>query len=410
MVNIKIVKSSGHESVSNQLIKLDENQATKVPFPHGCPVMVIEDGGISYSGEVSAVYISFAESAGSCKNFYHITLPNKKVTIVSGSKLRYAIGCPIHISDSADCFDSANTIEGTIKGFEINSGDHLNQDSDHSYVYTVEVSAVGLNNHERVFRQRGINPEHIRYRGISNHYQTGIENENDTTSVVSLDGATSSTAKRAKVSSMEDVSVPATVSEWNTADDCFMNSASLLLKATEISEVECQSEKGDGRSLYRRCTPLATPWPPCYEGDFEAAKRFPVPDFTMLTNFQPCKYTTEEGKQLCVMCGSLRPFQGGKSFKTKQMKVYQNKAQEGAVIPNQNKGVCTNCDVDIWVVNASGLQIKWCKGCKNFQSWASFGQKGYASKCIACRDRQKEKYAASKANSSGLKRKQSEMI
>lgn len=406
MVNVKIIKSSGHESVSNQLIKLDENQATKVPFPHGCPVMVIENGAISYSGEVSAVYISFAEIAGSCKNFYHITQPNNNVTIVSGSKLRYAIGCPIYISASADYFDSANTIEGTIKGFEINSDDDFNQDSDHSYVYTVEVSAVGLNNHERVFRQRGINPEHIRFRKTAYHYQTGID---DTTSVVSLDGAITSTANRSKVGSVEDVAVPATVPEWNKADDCFMNSASLLLKATEISEVESQSETGDGHKVYRRCTPLPTPWPPCYEGDFEAAKRFPVPDFSMLTNFQPSKHSGEEGKQVCVMCGCLRPFQGGKSFKTKQMKVYQNKAQEGAVIPNQNKGVCTNCDIDIWIVNASGLQIKWCKGCKNFQTWASFGQKGSASKCIACRDRQKEKYAASKANLC-LKRKQSEMI
>jgi hypothetical protein len=408
MVHIKITKSPGSDNVSNELIKLDENQATKVPFPHGCPVMVIEDGSIRYSGEVSAVYISFSESTGSCKNFYHITQSNNTVTLVSGSKLRYALGCPIHISASADTFDSSNTIEGTVKGFEITSDEYLTQNSDQSYVYTVEVSAVGSNNHERVFRQRGIIPEHIRYRHTSNdRHQTSIDNENDTTSVVSLDGVIPSTTKRAKVSSVHDSLIPSTVPECYTTDNSFMNSASLLLKATEMSDNRYSSHSDDERKLYRRCTPMETPLPPCYEGDFEAAKMIPTPEFGTLTNFQPHKHNGEEA--VCVMCGCLRPCQGGKSLKTKQMKVFQDKTQDSAVIPNQNKGVCTNCDVNIWVVNATGLQIKWCKGCKNFQSWASFGQKGYASKCIGCRDRQKEKYAASKANTA-TKRKQSDLV
>merc|ERR1711957_206885 len=42
-------------------------------------------------------------------------------------------------------------------------------------------------------------------------------------------------------------------------------------------------------------------------------------------------------------------------------------------------------------------QIKWCKGCKNFKLWASFGDKGHATKCLGCRERQKEKYALQKA-------------
>ena len=33
-------------------------------------------------------------------------------------------------------------------------------------------------------------------------------------------------------------------------------------------------------------------------------------------------------------------------------------------IPKQNKGVCNNCDVAVWVINPGGMQIKWCKGCK----------------------------------------------
>ncbi len=67
-----------------------------------------------------------------------------------------------------------------------------------------------------------------------------------------------------------------------------------------------------------------------------------------------------------------------------------------ATIPTQNKGLCTICDVNVWIVMSSGLEIKWCKGCKNFRPWASFGDKGLATKCVRCRERQREKYAAQK--------------
>jgi hypothetical protein len=67
-----------------------------------------------------------------------------------------------------------------------------------------------------------------------------------------------------------------------------------------------------------------------------------------------------------------------------------------AIIPTQNKGLCTLCDVNVWVVASSGLEIKWCKGCKNFRPWASFGDKGLATKCLRCRERQREKYAMQK--------------
>ena len=65
-------------------------------------------------------------------------------------------------------------------------------------------------------------------------------------------------------------------------------------------------------------------------------------------------------------------------------------------IPTQNKGLCTRCDVNVWVVVTSGLEIKWCKGCKNFRPWAAFGEKGLATKCVRCRERQREKYALQK--------------
>lgn len=67
-----------------------------------------------------------------------------------------------------------------------------------------------------------------------------------------------------------------------------------------------------------------------------------------------------------------------------------------AYIPKQNKGLCTNCDITVWVISKNGLMIKWCKGCKNFRLWEAFGAKGRATKCTKCRTRQREKYASQK--------------
>jgi len=66
------------------------------------------------------------------------------------------------------------------------------------------------------------------------------------------------------------------------------------------------------------------------------------------------------------------------------------------IIPRQNKGVCTQCDVTVWRVTADKVEVKWCKGCKNFRPWAAFGEKGMATKCLRCRKRQKDKYANQK--------------
>lgn len=66
------------------------------------------------------------------------------------------------------------------------------------------------------------------------------------------------------------------------------------------------------------------------------------------------------------------------------------------IIPRQNKGVCTQCDVTVWLVTEEKVEVKWCKGCKNFRPWAAFGDKGSATKCVRCRKRQKEKYATQK--------------
>lgn len=88
------------------------------------------------------------------------------------------------------------------------------------------------------------------------------------------------------------------------------------------------------------------------------------------------------------MCGDLRPF----TTKSAAVTTKSSRTPVPIIIPAQNKGVCTSCDVTVWSVCGTKLQIKWCKGCKNFRHWAAFGEKGAATKCEKCRTRQREKY------------------
>ena len=100
----------------------------------------------------------------------------------------------------------------------------------------------------------------------------------------------------------------------------------------------------------------------------------------------------------CANRGRYACLTGAISFhKSAQNSNVQNAEKQGlAIIPTQNKGLCTLCNVNMWIVAASGLEIKWCKGCKNFRLWASFGDKDLATKCLHCRDHQREKYAIQK--------------
>ena len=43
------------------------------------------------------------------------------------------------------------------------------------------------------------------------------------------------------------------------------------------------------------------------------------------------------------------------------------------------------------MIKSNGKNIKWCKGCKNFRNWAAFCEKGSATKCEKCRNRQRVK-------------------
>jgi Zn-finger nucleic acid-binding protein len=98
----------------------------------------------------------------------------------------------------------------------------------------------------------------------------------------------------------------------------------------------------------------------------------------------PCSQSKKKGKS------------GDAGLTARKSNGQDNQEKSVAIIPTQNKGLCTLCDVNVWVVAHSGLEIKWCKGCKNFRPWAAFGDKGLATKCLRCRDRQREKYALQK--------------
>jgi outer membrane biosynthesis protein TonB len=130
------------------------------------------------------------------------------------------------------------------------------------------------------------------------------------------------------------------------------------------------------------CIPMQCPFPAKFQGDMDKYKDSVVPVLDSLVNFP--RHKNPDHQQNCVMCGNSCPATGGAN----------------PTIPRQNKGVCTLCDVTVWVVVQSGLEIKWCKGCKNFRHWASFGEKGLNTKCTQCRERQRwtsdEKTAAKK--------------
>ena len=175
----------------------------------------------------------------------------------------------------------------------------------------------------------------------------------------------------------------------------------------------------------RKCVPLKPPIPSKFRGDIEKYKDAPVPEFTNLVNFpandlaNKMAAMTGEGMKICVMCGAACPcssllkgkHKGGSDKDDGRGPMHHHKQlpkahklngtvsrAQGyyAIIPTQNKGLCTFCDVNVWVVIPNGLEIKWCKGCKNFRPWAAFGDKGLATKCVRCRDREHERYALQK--------------
>ncbi|CAJ1946344.1 unnamed protein product [Cylindrotheca closterium] len=169
----------------------------------------------------------------------------------------------------------------------------------------------------------------------------------------------------------------------------------------------------------KRCIALKEPLPAKHWGPSDTTKDIKLPEFHRIVNYpdylsktrganaeSPC--STADGKKHCVMCGEQRYCSASSLSKGRinSGKNNNNNKDETSsttsatetdhIIPRQNKGLCTACDVTVWVMTDSGLEIKWCKGCKNYRPWAAFGEKGSATKCTKCRERQKEKYALSK--------------
>ena len=75
--------------------------------------------------------------------------------------------------------------------------------------------------------------------------------------------------------------------------------------------------------------------------------------------------------------------------------------RSGTFIPQQNKGVCRNCDKATWVHDNSGTHFKWCMGCKRFVNLVAFSEKLDASKCNGCRERGRIAYLQCKENLTG---------
>ena len=134
-----------------------------------------------------------------------------------------------------------------------------------------------------------------------------------------------------------------------------------------------------------------------YQGrDMEALQLVEPPTFESILNFpqgalrkkrgpkKGGKKTKTNDMRICIMCGLSCPTSSNKK---------KRDGNDTAVVPAQNRGVCTKCDVLVWVQISTGCQIKWCKGCKNFRHWAHFGPKGWTTKCTKCREHQNAKYA-----------------
>jgi hypothetical protein len=165
--------------------------------------------------------------------------------------------------------------------------------------------------------------------------------------------------------------------------------------ANDFSSPQLINENEGNDKVYVKCYPKSKPHSTHFKGEFDMDAR--IPDFSFLTNYPPGRANElPEGTKCCVMCGEIRGCNPGKSTKTKSMKSSEGYSQDTVVIPNQNKGLCTLCDVEVWVIKKDDTEIKWCKGCKNFKAWCTFGEKGSATKCMCCRDRQREKYAVAK--------------
>ena len=119
------------------------------------------------------------------------------------------------------------------------------------------------------------------------------------------------------------------------------------------------------------CT-LKAPIPSTFQGDMEKFKSVQVPEFTSLVNFrshmsQKQSHNLPEGMRYCVICGHACPCSpANKNKKNSKIKSEDNNmtplgsndqangpmSNPGgsyAIVPTQSKGLCTHCDVNVWI-------------------------------------------------------------
>lgn len=96
-----------------------------------------------------------------------------------------------------------------------------------------------------------------------------------------------------------------------------------------------------------------------------------IPAVTELANFpQHCgKPRRSDGAKCCIMCGSLRLVCDSRP----------REPSEAPCIHSSSRGVCTTCEVSVWVLAESGLRIKSCSKCKCFCHVAAFCLKNRAN-------------------------------
>lgn len=175
------------------------------------------------------------------------------------------------------------------------------------------------------------------------------------------------------------------------------------------------------RLLPLRCVKTTRTSPPTTNSSSSSTTTTTVtlPDFREIVNF-PAYVTQSKAsgggavERPCVMCGVLRldaqrlkkhgrnsvSRRKGTQSKTTTTTSTTSTTNMQDIIPAQNKGVCTACDVAVWTFQ--DMDIKWCKGCKNFKLWSDFGRKLKGTKCVKCRSRQHDAYAKQKGQPSHL--------
>jgi hypothetical protein len=281
-------------------------------------------------------------------------------------------------------------IEGTIKGSElqgdVDDNGEPNKGGTDAFLYTVEVSAAIDDSQERLYRQRGIGPEHIRFRPVqkSSYLQDGK------TSVISFDETTIASYGKDDTHQLScndrkvhmDKSILNHTIEETPSSPHFskaMNNFSSPQHQLTCQPMTFEEQSQPFGKSYAKCAPLKSPIPNHFQGDMTLCRDEKVPEFTFLVNFPLCNKQANlpPGKRCSVMCGELR--WASPSNRSKGKNTLDNKA----FIPNQNKELCTLCDVNIWVVHETRMHIIWCKGCKNFQTWAAFSEKGVSNQMYA---------------------------